>query len=234
MIRGKKTAALFEKKKKQSAVELVIESIKNILIEKKIHPGDPLPSEQMLAESLGIGRGSVREALKILDAFGIVEIIHGDGTYISTSANKKIFDPLTYRLIIANKNSDELVQLREMIEIGVLSTIIDYASDEDIEKLKAVHEEYEALAKCSETNLAEMNACDLKFHRTMSELTHNKLIENMYNFVVDIFAPTINGAYALEPHRKILAAVCARDKIAAILAEKEHIATWRKMQRSLK
>lgn len=233
MARSRNVATLFEKKTKLSAVDLVIDSIKNILIQKKILPGDPLPSEQALAEGLGVGRGSVREALKILDAFGIVEIIHGDGTYIATSANKKIFDPLIYSLIIANTNSNELIQLREMVEIGVISTIIDCASDEDIRVLQAVHDEYEALGARGETDMSALTACDLKFHRTLASLTHNHLIENMYNFVIDIFAPTINASYGLAPHRKIMTAIANRDKAAAIVAEQHHIATWRKSQRSL-
>lgn len=233
MARSKNVATLFEKKTKLSAVDLVIDSIKNVLIQKKIRPGDPLPSEQALAEGLGVGRGSVREALKILDAFGIVEIIHGDGTYIATSANKKIFDPLIYSLIIANTNSNELIQLREMVEIGVISTIIDYASDEDTRILQAVHEEYEELGRRGETDIAVLSACDVKFHRTLASLTHNHLIENMYNFVIDIFAPTINAAYGLEPHRQIMTAIANRDKAAAILAEQHHTATWRESQRSL-
>ena len=233
MARTRNVATLFEKKAKLSAVDLVIESIKNILIQKKILPGDLLPSEQALAEGLGVGRGSVREALKILDAFGIVEIIHGDGTYIATSANKKIFDPLIYSLIIANTDSNELIQLREMVEIGVISTVIDNASDKDIEKLKAAHEEYEELGRRGETDIAVLNACDLKFHRTLAGMTNNHLIENMYNFVIDIFAPTINAKFGLEPHRRIMSAIANRDKAAAILAEQTHTATWIESQRHL-
>ncbi len=226
MTRTKNVVSLFEKKTKVSAVDLVIDSIKNILIQKKILPGDLLPSEQALADSLGVGRGSVREALKILDAFGIVEIIHGDGTYIATSANKKIFDPLIYSMIIANTDSNELIQLREMVEVGVINTIIDHAKDEDIRKLQIVHEEYEKLGKRGETNIAVLNACDLKFHRTMAALTNNHLIENMYNFVIDIFAPTINASFGLERHRKIMTAIANRDKAAAMAAEHDHTATW--------
>ena len=226
MTRTKNVVSLFEKKTKVSAVDLVIDSIKNILIKKKILPGDLLPSEQALADSLGVGRGSVREALKILDAFGIVEIIHGDGTYIATSANKKIFDPLIYSMIIANTDSNELIQLREMVEMGVINTIIDHAKDEDIRKLQIVHEEYEELGKRGETDIAVLNACDLKFHRTMAALTNNHLIENMYNFVIDIFAPTINASFGLERHRKIMTAIANRDKAAAMAAEHDHTATW--------
>lgn len=226
MTRTKNVASLFEKKTKVSAVDLVIDSIKNILIQKKILPGDLLPSEQALADSLGVGRGSVREALKILDAFGIVEIIHGDGTYIATSANKKIFDPLIYSMIIANTDSNELIQLREMVEMGVINTIIDHAKDEDIRKLQTVHEEYEELGNRGETDISVLNACDLKFHRTMATLTNNHLIENMYNFVIDIFAPTINASFGLERHRKIMTAIANRDKAAAMVAEHDHTTTW--------
>ena len=233
MTRTKNVVSLFEKKTKVSAVDLVIDSIKNILIQKKILPGDLLPSEQALADSLGVGRGSVREALKILDAFGIVEIIHGDGTYIATSANKKIFDPLIYSMIIANTDSNELIQLREMVEMGVINTIIDHAKDEDIRKLQIVHEEYEELGKRGETNIAVLNACDLKFHRTMAALTNNHLIENMYNFVIDIFAPTINASFGLERHRKIMTAIANRDKAAAMAAEHDHTATWIAAKRPL-
>ena len=233
MTRTKNVVSLFEKKTKVSAVDLVIDSIKNILIQKKILPGDLLPSEQALADSLGVGRGSVREALKILDAFGIVEIIHGDGTYIATSANKKIFDPLIYSMIIANTDSNELIQLREMVEMGVINTIIDHAKDEDIRKLQIVHEEYEELGKRGETDIAVLNACDLKFHRTMAALTNNHLIENMYNFVIDIFAPTINASYGLERHRKIMVSIASRDKAAALAAEQEHTAAWIEAQRQV-
>ena len=233
MARTKNVTSLFEKKAKVSAVDLVIDSIKNILIQKKVVPGDLLPSEQALAESLGVGRGSVREALKILDAFGIVEIIHGDGTYIATSANKKIFDPLIYSMIISNSDSNELIQLREMVEMGVINTIIDNATDEDLRTLEAVHAEYEALGQRGETDLAQLNACDLKFHRTMATLTHNHLIENMYNFVIDIFAPTINATFGLERHRKIIAAIVSRDKAAAMAAEHDHTATWIASQQRL-
>ena len=233
MARTKNVASLFEKKTKVSAVDLVINSIKNILLQKKILPGDLLPSELALAESLGVGRVSVREALKILDAFGIIEIIHGDGTYIATSANKKIFDPLIYSLIIANSDSNELIQLRELVEIGVINTVIDTASDEDIRRLQAVHDEYEELVKNGVTDLSVLNAADLKFHRTMAALTHNHLIENMYNFVIDIFAPTINASYGLERHRKIMVSIASRDKAAALAAEQEHTAAWIEAQRQV-
>ena len=63
-----------------SAVDVVIEKIKELLIERKLSPGEMIPSESVLAESLKVGRGSVREALKVLSAYGVVEIKSGAGT----------------------------------------------------------------------------------------------------------------------------------------------------------
>lgn len=231
MARQSSPENLFEKKEKKSAVDQVIDSIKDVLIKKKLKPGDLLPSEQNIAESLGVGRGSVREALKILSAFGIVEIKQGDGSYIATSANKKIFDPLIYSLIINNTDSEELIRLRSMIETGVLNTIIDDATDEDIERLLAIHQHLEEAFAQEVEDLETLNTLDLDFHRCMASITHNHLIENLYNFVIDIFAPTINARYALDVHRKIIEAVTRRDTSIAFIAEKEHIAAWRASKR---
>ncbi|RQW03791.1 FadR family transcriptional regulator [candidate division KSB1 bacterium] len=215
------------KKDKLSNVEIVIERIKTLLIERKLNPGDLLPSENVLSESIGVSRGTIREAMKILSAFGIVEIRRGNGTYIATSANHKIFDPLIFSLIITNSDSEELIQLREMMEVGVIDLIIRNATDHDIEELKAAHQQMEDLFNSGVADLDRLNACDIYFHRVMAKSTRNHLVENIYNFVIDIFAPTINARYAVEVHRKLLEAIIARDRDKAAKSEHEHTTIWR-------
>ena len=216
------------KKEKLSNVDLVIERIKTLLIERKLKPGDLLPSENMLAESIGLGRGTIREAMKILSAFGIVEIRRGDGTYVATSANRKIFDPLIFSLIITNTDSEELIQLREMMEVGIIDLVIKNATDKDIEELKAAHQHMEELIDAGIDDLDRLNACDIEFHRVMAKITRNHLAENIYNFVIDIFAPTINARYAVDVHRKLLDAIITRDRDKAANSEHEHTTVWRR------
>jgi DNA-binding FadR family transcriptional regulator len=215
------------KKEKLSNVDLVIERIKILLIEQKLKPGDLLPSENILAENIGVSRGTIREAMKILSAFGIIEIRRGDGTYIATSANRKIFDPLIFSLIITNTDSEELIQLREMMEAGIIDLIIKNATDEDIEELKTTHQQMEDLVSAGVEDLDRLNACDIEFHRMMGRITRNHLVENIYNFVIDLFAPTINARYALDVHRKLLDAITSRDRSRAANFEHEHTAVWR-------
>ena len=61
---------LFEASKRESAVDIVVNSIKQLLMERRLKPGDKLPNELEISEGLGVSRGSVREAMKILSAFG--------------------------------------------------------------------------------------------------------------------------------------------------------------------
>ena len=60
--------------KRESAVDIVVNNIKQLLIDRRLKPGDKLPSELEISEGLGVSRGSVREAMKILSAFGLIDI----------------------------------------------------------------------------------------------------------------------------------------------------------------
>ena len=73
---------LFRANKRESAVDFVVNNIKKLLVEQKLKPGDRLPNEVEISEAMNVSRGSVREALRILTAFGLVESRVGTGTYI--------------------------------------------------------------------------------------------------------------------------------------------------------
>ena len=64
----------------------VQEAVKKIILQRRLAVGDPLPTETELMDELGIGRNSVREALKVLEAVGIVDIRHGFGTFVGRTA----------------------------------------------------------------------------------------------------------------------------------------------------
>ena len=120
-----------------SSVDFVVDSIKELLLGKKVFPGDRLPPETELCRLLSVSRGSVREAMKILSALGIVEVKRGDGTYISTGSGEVMFDPLLFSLIVSQPAFAELKELRRMkrqyerlkIEHDLLKKAIAFTSD---------------------------------------------------------------------------------------------------------
>ena len=87
---------LFRANKRESAVDLVVNNIKQLLIEKKLKPGDRLPSELEISEGMNVSRGSVREAMKILSAFGLVDIKIGNGTYVCETPGNSLMDSLLF------------------------------------------------------------------------------------------------------------------------------------------
>lgn len=213
-------------KKPPSNVETVVGTIKDLLNRRRLRPGDLIPSENELSGSLGISRGSIREAMKILAAFGVIEIRQGDGTYISTSTNKKLFDPLLFSLLVSDPDLEELVELRVLIEYGIVDLIIKHGSDDDITRLEDAYKAMEAQAARGVTDLNALLSTDLEFHKIMGEITKNTLVQNVYGFVMDLFAPTMRPGHGLQSHKQIVDALAARDVASAIAAVREHDATW--------
>jgi GntR family transcriptional regulator, transcriptional repressor for pyruvate dehydrogenase complex len=211
-----------------SAVDVVIEKIKELLIERKLSPGEMIPSESVLAESLKVGRGSVREALKVLSAYGVVEIKRGAGTYISSASNKRLFDASLFQILVQKQDYNSLTQVREILEDGIVKLVIQFASDEDLEVLNATLNRF--LEELSKPNASAEIAgkYDILYHRMLGKYSHNPIIENIYNFVIELFAPTINpfhqGVY--DEHKGLQEAIMARDEEKALYHVHNHTKVW--------
>lgn len=231
-----KTSNIFVADKRKSAIDIVIGAIKKLLVTKKIRPGDKLPSETVLAESMGVSRGSVREAMKILSAFGIVDIKRGNGTYIADSTKGILFDPLLFKLVVNNNEFRELRELREIIELGIVELAIRYADDEDLIKLE---ESYKYTLDKIRKGLYKEDViidCESMFHTALGQASKNVMVQTIYNFVMDIFIPNIYiknsdidfGYDATKSHKPIIDAIKNRDLDAGYIAIKNSLEIWNK------
>ena len=226
---------LFSRNKKETAVETVVNTIKKLLLTKKLKSGDLLPSEFELADSLNISRGSLREAMKILSAFGVVEIKRGDGTYIADSVNQDLFNPLLFQLIIMENDSGELFDLRQVIEKGVISLIIKNAIESDITDIEKAYEKMKKEMADEQIQPEMSYQLDLEFHYALGRATRNPPIEKIYTFILEFFADSIKKVhsnennYALELHENILNAIKERDKKKAEEAIQKSIIQWKEI-----
>ena len=107
-----RTTALNTPSQRESLATFVVKRIEEALINKEIKPGDPLPPEAELSKNLNVGKSSVREALKMLQAMGVVKIKQGQGTQIRTRLDESLINPLIFQLIIENNQPREIVELR--------------------------------------------------------------------------------------------------------------------------
>lgn len=218
---------------KQSLSKMVVEKIKEALISGAVKPGEFLPSESELSERFGVGKSSVREAIKMLEALGVVEICKGNGSRIRTSVDTTVMNPLIFQMILQSReeSKDKLAEFRRMIEISGSLLAIDNATDEDIENLKKIHEKTKADFKKGRATVEN----DMEFHRAIYESTHNPFIVSIGQSLMELFQPSLvisNRDYSkivTENHDKILSALINRDKISMEQAVTEALIKWKEL-----
>lgn len=235
MEKSHELATFLASKPSDSSVDFVVNSIKDLLLTKKVMPGDRLPSEAELCKMLSVSRGSVREAMKILSALGIVDIRRGDGTYISTGGGKVIFDPLLFSMIVSQPQFVDIKDLRVILEKGVVRLAVLYADEEDLRRLRDCFLRTQALKGKIDHDYDELLALDLEFHELLGRAAKNGPLETIYGFVMQYFKPYIAQSLrkqsdfsreSTEAHEKILLAVERRDSPAAERAVEESTEVW--------
>lgn len=183
-----------EGKQKESAVDFVINAFKELLEKQELKPGDRIPNETELSQMLSVSRGSVREALKILSAFGVVDIQRGNGSFISDGHNSSI-EPVLFSFLLMNPSIKEIRDFRECIERNVVYLAVKYADDEDIKKIQEnIKNFYNINSDCENITQRKLEL-DLEYHSLMGKATHNGFIEKMYSFAMNYFIPIMLKTY---------------------------------------
>ncbi len=200
--------------KKTSRSLQIVELFKNALAEGKFKIGDKLPPERELAEMMGAGRSSLREAISILSAYGIVEARQGEGTFITDKFVENVFDFLGFTNVANIQNFLDLMQMREVFEAGSVKHIIANLTAEDLDILEAYTERFENAATHEEK--AEF---DVKFHEHLIQCTRNPLLIRVYTMSLKLLFALIDQLFqhaevqdsALDNHRAIIAALRTGD-----------------------
>jgi GntR family transcriptional repressor for pyruvate dehydrogenase complex len=231
-ILGSKSVPVKDKfavnEERPSAVLMVIDKIKDLLIQKKLSPGELIPSEGVLAESLKVGRGTIREALKILSAYGVIEIKRGAGTYISSASNKRLFDSSLFQILVQEQDYGTLTQVRELLEEGIVKLVIQFATEEDLASLEAAMVAFLGELEKPAPSVSAAGKFDIEYHRLLGKYSHNAIIENIYGFVIELFAPTISPTHSgvHEVHEDLHRAIMRRDAEGALGAIRRHTQIW--------
>lgn len=170
---------------KVSAVQQVENSIRAYITSDSVSVGDKMPTEKQLCESLLVGRGTVREAIRLLQAKGFVEIRPGRGAYVLRKREPERED-------IANwfrKNEIEikdLIDVRAAIEPLAVKLAIEKATEEEIAQLCEIQRQSEL---ATESNDAQaLAACDEKFHSCIMEYSRNKILIDMNKKIISNLA----------------------------------------------
>lgn len=192
-----------------------------------IAPGTRLPPERRLAETLGVGRSAVREALAALEILGIVDVRPGSGTYLRGTASELLPQTLRWGLLIGEHNTAELLELRSGLEIYVARLAAAAASPADaagaaLDRMRARIDELAAFARA-----------DSDFHQALAEVAGNATLIDLLHVVRSLLQVYASRAVhdvdaaraAIAEHEAVLRAVRAGDQDAAASAMAVHMAT---------
>jgi GntR family transcriptional regulator, transcriptional repressor for pyruvate dehydrogenase complex len=216
----------FESIRRNKVYEEVARQLERMIL-KKLHPGEKLPSERELAESLGVSRSSIRDAIRSLELVGLVEPRQGSGTVVREISADTVMNPLANVLRYKVELVTELIDFRKMLEPPLAARAATHATDEELGEMEEILRRQETKFRGGELAIEE----DSEFHYAIAMASGNSVVLKMLDFVMDLLRDTRERSLqtegrpqkSLAGHRKILAAVKKRDAEGAKAAMRRHI-----------
>ncbi len=215
-------------RRRPSLNETIRDYVKQYIVDQGLTGGDPLPPETQLAQELGVGRGSVREAIKALHALGIVEVRHGDGLYVRPFNFDPILETLSYGIRFETVTLAELLQIRILIERSAIEDAIQRISTEQIQQLEMLMETWKQRLGTDQPH----GDLDEEFHRILYSCLNNQTFMKLFevfwiayeNLEDPIIRDTVRAERDYGTHRALLDAVKAKDFDAARRCMAQHFA----------
>jgi GntR family transcriptional repressor for pyruvate dehydrogenase complex len=203
----------------------LIAELKRQIASGAIAPGDKFPPERELAKTFKVNRASMRQALKVLESMGVLSQRVGDGTYLSNRADTLLREPLDFLVLLDDLSPQDIADTRMMVEPELAARAAERATGEDLAALRVA---ITAMEKSK--NARERIAADIEFHDAIFRASGNRICTLLFGEVhrLSLHRP---GQAAKPPvaersllfHRRIYAAIKARDGDEAREAMREHL-----------
>jgi DNA-binding FadR family transcriptional regulator len=202
--------------------EAIVDQIRSLIRSEQLKPGDRLPSERVLCERMGVSRVTVREAMRVLEAAGLVAIRVGarGGAYVTTPSSSRIGSGLADLISLSPLSAAEVTEARQIIELGIIPIAVERATEDDIAELREMVQEHVAALKRGEYNMPRSAA----FHVRVAACTHNSAIEMLVHSFHGPLLMSLREAQVAAPlmgqrgtteHREFVDALAARDTARA-------------------
>lgn len=216
-----------EEKSTARTYDLVLEYLKGQILEGKLTLGAKLPSERSLMAELGLGRNSVREALRQLENMGFVRSVHGQGSFLVNEAGQGFSSILSMMLLLRQSDRGEFLALRESLEGTAYERAVRLAPPQPLMEMKQA---VQAMEQAQEPD--QLEEAERQFHRSLIEAGGNQLIAaimaalssqgELYRRETLAQLDEATRAPLLDTHRRILNALQTGDAPLGRAALAEH------------
>ncbi len=225
--RRSSSAEQFETVRRVRRYEQVAEQIRKLISGGKLQPGDLLPPERELAAKLGVGRSSIRDAVRTLEVMGILEPRQGHGTVVRDLSTDALVVPLANVLTRKREMVQELLDVRRMIEPGLAARAAKNATDEEVARMREILRRHEGKLRRGEQAVDE----DDEFHYAVALAARNSVVLRVIDVLMDLLRESRSRSLqvpgrprrSFDGHRRILRAIARRDPDGAEAAVRKHL-----------
>jgi GntR family transcriptional repressor for pyruvate dehydrogenase complex len=197
------------------------------LLSGEVRPGTRLPGERALSEALGVGRETLRGAIKSLSLLGILEQRQGDGTYLSSTQSSLLPKVIEWGLLLGENDIDSLLEARYHLEVTLAGLAAERRDEAALRRLRALIAE---MKSCGDDH-ARYIATDIEFHLEIAAASGSSVLAGVLNNVrslLQVWAERVITAAgetetSLAMHTPILAAIEAGDAEGARTAMRAHM-----------
>ena len=197
------------------------------LIAEQYKSGDKLPAEMQLCQTLGVGRGTVREAFRLLQAKGLVEIKPGRGAFVANQSGESGMAAIDW-LVENERELRDSIEIRTALEPMAARCMAERCNAEDVQHLSEVHQRFLQAIRWRPGAPPGLDEC---FHNTIVECSENALLveinsnvcRGMQTFRSKTFQVEQNVRNAVMPHSNIMNAILARDSAQAEREMRAHL-----------
>lgn len=199
----------------------------DLIVNRKVQTGDYLPPEHELCKKIGVGRSTLREAVKVLESKGLVKRLHGQGVKIVDESQRATANMLQLFMKRGGSTIAELIEVRNIIEVKGASLAAERATPQD---LGAIRKALETM-QLENVAIEEYAQADIDFHLAIAKATHNNvltlMLETIRPMLHDVILATLQSnpqpEKVLHYHEKIFSAIEKGNKKEASKAMKEHL-----------
>ena len=213
--------------RKARRYQQVAEQIERLILKGVLKPGDLLPPERDLVKKFGVGRSSIRDAIRTLEVMGILDPRQGHGTVVREVSADALVVPLASVLMRKREMIAELVDVRRMIEPALAARAALNASEEELAHLADILERQERKMRRGEPTIDE----DSEFHYALALAARNSVVLKVVDLLMDLLRESRTRSLqvpgrlerSVAGHRRILRALQRRDPNAAEAAVRKHL-----------
>ncbi|GAA1267997.1 FadR/GntR family transcriptional regulator [Pseudonocardia aurantiaca] len=210
--------------------EVIVDQIRLLIRQGDLAAGDRLPSERELCERFGVSRVTVREALRVLEANGLVEIRVGarGGAFVTAPSSRLVGEGIADLITLSTLSAAEVTETRIVLELGIVPLVCERATEEDIAALYEICDRSAAALEDDDYPLSLSG----EWHTRYAQAAHNgavaMLVESLHDPLIMSLerarqAAPMHGRRGVDEHRALVGAIAARDVQRATELMRTHL-----------